>query len=237
MARGLGLSGFLVAAAAVSSCHSGIQPVLRPTAPPPSTARRHLAARRFLAFGDSLTEGAATPSASNDAAHDRSYPAKLLAMLEGEYTTDEPVVVNGGRGGEQAAQAGPRLAALLDADHPDVVMLMDGVNDLSQDPDVSHALAAVRALVTVAEAHGAKVIVATLPPERRGGSRASTIDLLPAFDAGVIHLSEELRLPLANVYEAMTVDMVAPDGLHLLESGNDRIAQVFFDTITHAFVK
>ena len=225
MPQGRGFGALVLAAATATGCHSGLKPVLRPTAPPPA-ARRHLVVRRFIAFGDSLTEGIAGAVA---------YPLKLGEMLATSYTRDEPMVENAGRGGELASDAVPRLAAVIDSAHPDVVMLMEGVNDLNKDGDVAHALAAVRTLILTAEDRGAHVIVATLPPERRGGSRAGTIDLLPAFDSGVAKLAEELHVPLADVHDAMTLEMIAPDGLHVLDAGNERIAQVFFDAITRAF--
>ena len=238
MAQGGGLVGLVLAAATAVGCHSGITPTLRPTTPPPAAPRRHLTVRRFLAFGDSLTEGAATPAPPGDTApRDRSYPIKLQELLTTDFTQDEPMVVNGGRGGELASDALPRLTQLIDSTHPDVVMLMEGVNDLNKDGDVAHALAAVRSLILAAEDHGTRVIVATLPPERRGGSRAGTIDLRPAFDTGVVRLAGELHVPVADVHDAMTLDMIAPDGLHILDAGNERIAQVFLDAIARAFTR
>src|SRR5438552_10775512 len=124
----------------LAACHSVAKPPVH-AAPSPVIRHRHLTARRFLAFGDSLTEGLATPADPDDSTtRDRSYPGKSQSLLLQAFPYDSPTVINGGRGGERAEDAGPRLTQLLETNHPDVLLLMDGVIDLDQTNSVDQAI-------------------------------------------------------------------------------------------------
>ncbi|MCL1074480.1 GDSL-type esterase/lipase family protein [Shewanella dokdonensis] len=71
---------------------------------------------RILAFGDSLTVG-------KGAARDEDYPAQLAKLCGCE-------VVNAGISGEQTAEGRKRLPALLDEMQPDLLILLEGGNDI-----------------------------------------------------------------------------------------------------------
>ena len=116
-----------------------------------------LGAATILAFGDSITEGE-VPVAGEFGVHpqfvelDQSYPAQLTTLLGQRYSAqgvsrldaicgnDPPstaasgiVVINAGCLGERAQDLATlaRLNNKLVAYHPDVVLLLEGVNDLN----------------------------------------------------------------------------------------------------------
>jgi lysophospholipase L1-like esterase len=120
--------------------------------PPPP----RLGVTTILAFGDSITEGE-VPEAGEFGVRirtvmkDKAYPADLAILLAQRYSAqgatrldalcfDDPspsavsgiVVVNAGCLGEAAATPGTlaRLDEKLAIYHPDVVLLLEGINDL-----------------------------------------------------------------------------------------------------------
>ena len=199
----------------------------------------HLTVSRFLAFGDSLTEGLATPrdAAKDDAARSWSYPTKLQALLASAFPEDKPVVTNGGSGGESMGDAPPRLTRLLQSTHAEVVLLMDGEVDLDLPRDVPVALGRLRKVIEAAEAEGARVVLATLPPPRAGAPRAKSLEVIQAYNAGIRQIAVEEQMALVDINAAVPVALVAPDGLHLSEQANARVAEAFFSTITKLLAK
>jgi lysophospholipase L1-like esterase len=121
-----------------------------------------LSATRFMAFGDSITEGAlSTPCPSAAAGltpHDwllddvrqlrayanpvSSYPYKLQNMLTVRYPAQAMVVANEGLGGERITDplwgtsdaTLARLRSRLVANAPQVLLLQEGANDLNSNP-------------------------------------------------------------------------------------------------------
>jgi lysophospholipase L1-like esterase len=101
-----GIAGILLCSLLLISACSDSQPRL-PVLPDEAT---------LLAFGDSLTFG-------TGAAPAESWPA-VLARLTGRK------VINAGIPGEVSASGKSRLPGLLDAHHPDLLILCHGGNDL-----------------------------------------------------------------------------------------------------------
>jgi lysophospholipase L1-like esterase len=121
-----------------------------------------LTATRFMAFGDSITEGSlSTPCPVAPAGltpHDwllddvrqlrayanpvTSYPYKLQNMLTVRYPTQATFVANEGLGGERITDPSwgtsdatiARLRSRLVANAPDVLLLQEGANDLNSNP-------------------------------------------------------------------------------------------------------
>jgi lysophospholipase L1-like esterase len=119
-----------------------------------------LSATRFMAFGDSITEGKGPSSCDSSinmstlsgrlldlrrmaAVSPRGgfpgpYPELLQKLLAERYVTQAPVVINEGRGGETVTDGGGtnddtfvRLRQRLNADSPQVVLLQEGINDIN----------------------------------------------------------------------------------------------------------
>ena len=158
-----------------------------PTGPSPVdptvTAPPKLAVTRFMAFGNSITEG---KTASGDILTN-NYPANLRTLLAARYTAQatDISVVNLGFGGEQAASGAVRLPGQLDAVRPGALLLEEGVNDLSGgDPSkIGPMISALRDMVREGTRRGIPVFLSTLLPERAGGSKAGALPLLPEANA------------------------------------------------------
>jgi lysophospholipase L1-like esterase len=210
-----------------------------PPPPPPRLSRV-----RVLAFGDSQTEGLATPvTAARTSAFTpgvpRSYPFKLQELLKARYTTQTIEVFNAGRGGERAAEAFDRLLAVLAETRPDVTILFEGVNDLSTGATVEDTIDELRVLIREIQRTGSDVLVSTLPPQRPGAPRAFSAHLVLPFNAALTVMAPAAGAHLADIYPVITVPIVdgllAPDGLHLTELGNARIAETYLSRLKELF--
>ena len=105
-----------------------------PEPPPPGGPATPPAPRiakvRFMAFGDSLTEGVVSaPLTQTLVTIPYAYPARLADQLRARYY-DQPqiVVFNEGVAGEMAADGRTRLPDAIKADTPEVLLLMEGAN-------------------------------------------------------------------------------------------------------------
>lgn len=196
-----------------------------------------LRATRFLAFGDSMTAGEVTNPLSMKlvVVPAASYPTRLQARLTARYTTQSVSVSNAGKPGEATSDGVSRLGGLLAA-APEVVLLMDGANDLffGNPATVDPAVANVRTMVVAAKRTGASVLLATLPPQREGGSRARGFALVPVFNGKLASIALQEGVPLVDVYTAfggVAGTYIGEDGLHPNEAGYQKIADTFFERI------
>ena len=216
------------------------RPTPAPEVPaPPAPPAPILTKLRFLAFGDSLTEGDVkfAPSSALTAGGTQSYPYKLQDMLRERYAGQLPVVLNAGLGGEKAADAGPRLTESLDEANPEVVLLMDGANDLLAfgEDGVPASVDAMKDLIRAVRAHGAIPIVLTLPPQRPGTPKTSGASAVPLFNRDLIRTAAVEGVMVIDVYSQFDLSLQGPDGLHPSEAGYARIAQICFDALKIAY--
>ena len=199
-----------------------------------------LRATRILAFGDSITQGQTI--LSNDpydlsAPPATAYPTVLQQLLAARYTDQTITVFNRGQPGEQASRALSRFIATFVADAPEVVVVMEGYNDVAQEPNdvvgIANAIAGVAQLAGEARRRGARVFICTLAPGRPGRImiQRSALD----------YINERLRqvarsegAVLVDVFAALLPDVnanVSIDGLHLTPLGYRRVAETVFAAI------
>jgi lysophospholipase L1-like esterase len=197
---------------------------------------------RFVAFGDSITEGETGTSLLFgprivDSAH--SYPTLLGQMLSARYTAQKITVVNEGRGGELAVNATPRLLSVLSADRPQVVILSEGSNDLNG--GASHIKPASDAMEDMARKiveSGRIAIVGTVPPMREGLRRAGCPECVVPYNARVVMLTSRRGAQIVDIYPLINSNITAligVDGLHPTAEGYQVIAQAYFDAIVKLF--
>jgi lysophospholipase L1-like esterase len=226
------------------------------TLPPP-----RLSVTTILAFGDSITEGEVPTFGefsirSRFVEPDRAYPADLTTLIAQRYvaqgavrldafcTNDPPapitggiLVVNAGCLGERAQDTATlaRLDDKLAAYHPDLVLVMEGVNDLNAKAgSVPLAVAGVQRLIAEAGRRAA-VLSGTLLPEIADKVNAGAAPFVVPFNSqlmatipGVIDLYGDVSLDV--------VDWISPyDGLHPTEAGYEELARVWFNTIKQTF--
>lgn len=184
-----------------------------------------LSATNFLAFGDSITLGMLFDT----------YPGRLQGKLRQRYQTQDPFVFNDGVDGERASPGGQaRLPFALDAHRPQVLLLMEGSNDLNGGAaGAARGLDALSEMVRVAKGRGVLVFLATIAPQRPGGARNFTAGQVPGFNDGVRAVAQREGATLVDIYAAMVGDpsLIGPDDLHPNERGHEVMAQTFFDAI------
>jgi lysophospholipase L1-like esterase len=204
---------------------------------------------RFLAFGDSITEGEVTvpgslfsheaPVSSRQViVPAAAYPTVLAKMLQARYLAqaESIVVANYGLGGEKAVNARTRFIAALNNVRPEVVLLMEGVNDIARGEDgaASSAASEVRNMAVEARLRGMRVFIATVPPGRPNLGKTVPDILLLDYANRIRAVAGGEGAVLNDLYLSMRSGVftyIGGDGLHPNEAGYAKIAQDFFTLI------
>lgn len=204
---------------------------------------------RFLAFGDSITEGQCGPNDQQCTPYD----VRVKQLLEQRYTRQSFTVINAGVGGEAASddipkccdllQAGTdRLPPLLSSQNFEVLFLMEGTNDLLQVSSSSGVESAARALdkmVLAARDAGKEVFLATIAPMRYpnpgpGKPLDAPGPFVPVLNDRIKAIAASRDAALVDVYAALVADMAAnisSDNLHPTDRGLQVIAETFYAAV------
>jgi lysophospholipase L1-like esterase len=198
---------------------------------------------KFLAFGDSITVGvvstdnpnAPPPYILRDVPND-AYPAVLQRLLAARYPTQTITMINEGKGGEKAVDSVRRAQSVFNANRADVVMIMDGYNDLSTggEANIDSAIAAVNDMVKDARFRGARVFLATLTPPPVQVNRGISNSTIVRFNEKLRAMARGENAVLVDVYAAFAPDpnrYNSADGRHPNEAGYRKIAETFFAAI------
>lgn len=215
---------------------------------PPAQLRR----TRFLAFGDSMTAGEVTqpngtlggdgtPNLRFILVPSAAYPTRLLNQLRARYTAQASrlQVINGGWPGELAVDGFERLPGLLAQYQPEVVLLLEGANELRAlgtrgVPTAAHAIDGMARRV---RNFGAHLFVATVPPPRPGGINAIPASLIDSLNTRIRNIVSGEDAVLVDLHGALSTDValyIGTDGLHPTEAGYQKIADTFFAAIRAA---
>ena len=187
-----------------------------------------LARTRFMAFGDSITVGEIPDPLT-------PYPIILQTELRSRYVSQASniVVVNAGVGGERLSAAVLRFEAAFDIHRPEVVLLMEGINDLlSLGPDVSTTL--LQFMAQQAQSRNARVFLGSTLPSRPGGRLSQPVPSLLLFNSRMEAMARQQGLVYVDLYNTLLPEaesIISDDGLHPTVRGYRRIADVFFDSI------
>jgi lysophospholipase L1-like esterase len=204
----------------------------------------------FLAFGDSVTAGEVTVPTSSGTALDgfpsfqlivvaaASYPTQLQAMLRTRYITQQTAiaVANAGVPGERATQGAQRFPSVMSQVRPEVVLLLEGYNDLSLlgAAGVNQAAAAIETMARDARTRGARVFIASLTPPRGGGRNTLPADVVTNFNTRMRSIATGEGAVFVDLYQALVGNItlyIGVDGLHPTEVGYQRIAETFFAAV------
>ena len=135
----------------------------------------------------------------------------LRGLLRAQYPSQTITVVNAGSAGEFASGDGlKRFGPTLAANTPEVVLLMEGTNDLLfAHQGIEPALSALDAMMRDAESRNIRVCLATIPPQRAGGARSRDLvaGLIPGFNDKVRALAVSHNAVLVDVYAGMKDDL------------------------------
>ena len=131
----------------------------------------------ILAFGDSLTEGVGARS-------QESYPT-VLAELSGRK------VINAGVSGETTTQGVKRLPGLLEQHNPDLLILIEGGNDILRNQPNKNIKANLAEMIEVTRAQGVQIVFLGVPEKNLFSSSAPFYEELASeyelvFDGNLI---------------------------------------------------
>jgi len=208
---------------------------------------------KYFAFGDSITAGEITAPVSGSIFNpatlitkqvvvpNSSYPAVLQRQMHSFYSwqASQLVVANYGKGGEKAAVARDRFIAGLNVERPDVVIIIDGANDIpaGENGAASTAASEVRAMVDEAMRRGIRVFVGTPPPGKPGFRQINTF-LLVDYVGRMRDVAARSGATLIDFYALMLPEadrLIGIDGLHPNEAGYAKMGEIAFQAIKTAF--
>ena len=230
---------------------------------------------RFMAFGDSITAGEVgasflppgvtarallgrlrtargrpSPGISNAVQPLSSYPAQLQRLLATPFHTQSISVANEGLPGENAAQGVSRLTASLVAGQPEVMLLLEGFNDIDlalinradagSPIDVTPIASDIRAMALNAQGRGIDVLLATLTPvtEERERTDPGTRTAIVELNGLIRNISTGLGLGgVVDLYGALDgmPGIIGADGFHPTVTGYGRMADIFFAEIVSRY--
>jgi lysophospholipase L1-like esterase len=208
-----------------------------------TVAAPRLSATRYVAFGDSITEGKLGPSSYHgDDRFPDSYSGVLYNLMVQRYPSQTFEVFAAGFGGECTQGIGcpsygvSRLPGVLNADAPQVLLLQEGANDLALGgaSAIPSLIGGLRTMIQEGRRRGITVFLGTLLPQRRGGSRAGDPALIPVANAQIRSLAASEGVILVDLFEALGGSpdpWIDVDGLHATAAGYTRIAETFFAVI------
>ena len=159
--------------------------------------------------------------------------------MTARYTAQTITVVNGGIAGRNAREDRDRFNRALSDARPELVLLLEGANDLNAprmmgEGDNARIRATVDALedmVRDAGGRGIPVIIGTLPPQRPGGPKSGNAELVPDFNAALVAMAAKKGAGLVDINTQLTLAMIGIDGLHPTESGYQKMAEAWFEAI------
>jgi lysophospholipase L1-like esterase len=206
---------------------------------------RPLAFTRYLAFGDSMTAGENGRPDGFRTFIDlpNAYPTFLQQFLNDRLPGQQVTVINAGRSGEKAADSDPRLKDEMAKTQAEVLLLLEGINDLNGGASPQALVNILRDSIRTAKDRGARyVFVSTLlpvAPENCGSPiRCRALDTPPnaitSANDGIRSMVPANGAVLVDPYDTFNANrktFIDLDGLHLLPEGNRALANAFLERI------
>jgi acyl-CoA thioesterase-1 len=187
----------------------------------------------YLAFGDSITDGAG----SSD---ETGFRGILEAALKARFGS--AVVINGGTPGADSRRGQRSIAAAISKHQPSVTLVLFGTNDWAAEPrEPSSTANSLRRIVRDAKSPGGAVYLATIPPVNLGFDENVTparADWIRKANALIGDVAREESVVLVDVHAAFAASespkSLFADAIHPNDAGYAVIAKAFFDAITAA---
>jgi lysophospholipase L1-like esterase len=195
-----------------------------------------------------MTEGTTSPPLTTwtfrlDAGLTHSYPFKLQTLTSGRYTSQTIAVFNAGRAGQRAVDDRGRFNDALDEARPDIVLLMEGANDLNApfntgegiNDRIRTTVAGLEDMVRDAGFRRIPVFLATLPPQRDGGPKAGAATFLTRYNDALKVMASNKGASIVDVYPQFPLSDIGQDGLHPTEAGYQRIAEIWLEALKRQY--
>ena len=163
----------------------------------------------IVAFGDSLTQGVGVEKA-------QSYPA-VLQSLTGHK------VVNAGIAGETTTEGVQRFDAVLEQYQPELVILLEGGNDILQNVSAESIQANLSKMIEMAKVREVAVVLVGVPEKRLFGGVA------PFY----AELADVWQIPLEDgiLSHLMMRTSMKSDPVHFNEKGYQKLAEAIYETL------
>jgi len=151
----------------------------------------------ILAFGDSLTVGVGASDAY-------SYPA-ILMELSGRQ------VIGVGVSGEETTQGLLRLPKVMDEVNPDLLILLEGGNDILRNKNMRNTKQHLAAMIELAQSRGVQVVLIGVPEKKLFS------DVVPLYE----ELAEQYNLVFADdlLSGLLRDNEYKSDAVHLNQQG------------------
>jgi lysophospholipase L1-like esterase len=202
---------------------------------------------RILAFGDSMTEGTTSPPPmiwrfALDPGLSRSYPFKLQALLSERYSAQTVSVFNAGLAGRRAAEDLDRFNASVAEARPEVILLLEGANDLNAplgndgvNDRIRETVGAMEDMVRSATGRQIPVLIGTLPPQRPDGPKAGAAGFLTRYNDALHAMAAAKGAGIVDVFAQFPLSDIGQDGLHPTEAGYQRLAGIWLDALKQRY--
>ena len=196
-----------------------------------------------------MTEGTTSTPVTNglfalDAGLSRSYPFKLQTLTTARYSGQTIQVLNAGHAGNKAVDDRGRFSSMIGDVKPQLVLLLEGANDLnallpgeSINARVTETVSALEDMVKDAGFRGIPVMVGTLPPQREGAPKAGAATFLGRFNNAVKDMAAKKGAQLVDVNVLLSLSEIGQDGLHPTEAGYQHLAEIWLDAIKGKYEK
>jgi len=213
-----------------------------------------LDATKFVAVGDSLTEGEnGRPARLRNGVIDlpNVYPTQLQALLETAYPGQGITVVNRGHSGDFIEDSVKKLRDILSDEHPGALLLLDGYNNVREcsndtgsgtcTQEIRNVVFGIRDCIRIAKGppyDTRYVFVSTLTPPGPylgiGNDRRIPQNAILQANAGIAQMAAAEGAILVDSYSRFLgheAEYIDQDGLHLRPAGYQALAGAFFAAI------
>jgi lysophospholipase L1-like esterase len=186
----------------------------------------------IVAFGSSSTQGYGSSSP------EFTYPNRLAAQLKRQYPTADIVVLNRGKGGEDAPEMMRRLQTEVIDIKPDLVIWQVGTNAVLRNLDQAETAKLVEDGVALIQAAGSDVVLVDPQYSPRVNEKAEGASKMVKLLGRVAELRKVGIFPRFEVmrdwHEKQSIpteEFIIPDGLHMNDWGYACFAQLLGDDI------
>jgi lysophospholipase L1-like esterase len=174
----------------------------------------------IIAFGDSITAGTGSTTGG--------YPSRLQQIIESTGKTC--TIYNFGIPGERTYQGVERIDAVLDAIPADMILIMEGTNDIRSHHPWQTTKLNLQLMIDKAKAKGVTPVLSTLTPSDQAHSEV----LIPnKYNPMIKELAEKNNIPFVDLYSAIAESWPSlnNDGIHPNDNGYLYLAETWNKSI------